>query len=279
MGVEVLLAGLACLLYGAAGVLALAPAREPGQRSGQGAMVTAVTATLCLTGGLVLRGVSTGRFPAFGGFEAAAWYAGAVTLASVYASLRHGVLGTLSAVLFPYLALIVVIGLAWPPVAPPPELQLRTWQVGLHVSAAFLGYGLFTVESLLAAAYLVQDRALKRKRVSRLARRLPSLEALDRVMKELIGPAFALFTVSIGMGAVLARVNGWGLRWLGDTKVMATGAAWVIYGVLLTLRQPARRHGRGLACVALVGFACILVAFLGVHLLGDSVHRFGFSFP
>ena len=66
---------------------------------------------------------------------------------------------------------------------------------------------------------------------------------------------------------------------MGDAKVMATGAAWAVYGVLLYLRQPARRHGRGLACVALVGFACILVAFLGVHLLTNSVHSFGFSSP
>ena len=115
---------------------------------------------------------------------------------------------------------------------------------GSAVGTAFCGYGLFTIESVVAAAYLLQDRNLKRRNFGPVYRNLPALETLDRVMFELIGPAFLLFSVSIAMGVGLAHVNKWGVRWTTDPKVLATGFTWLVYGVLFHLRRGADRHGR-----------------------------------
>jgi ABC-type transport system involved in cytochrome c biogenesis permease subunit len=104
--------------------------------------------------------------------------------------------------------------------------------------------------------------------------RLPSLEALDELMRELVGAGFLALTVSIVLGFVLARLNDWGWGWLADPKIVATLVTWVVYAVLFHLRAAQHRHGRKMAIVALVGLACVLFSFLGVHWVSDSVHNF-----
>jgi ABC-type uncharacterized transport system permease subunit len=268
----------AAALYTVAAILALrsalrteAPARpaEPAQSA------AAALGALCLGVGLVLHGSRLGMFPAFGAFEAASWYAMAVTVSYLLVIQRHDI-RALAAFLFPYLAVLVLVALSQIAVTPTIPANLRTAMLGLHVATAFAGYGLFTIESVVAAAYLLQDRNLKRRHFGALFQKLPALDTLDRVMFELIGPAFFLFTVSIAMGVVLAHLNKWGVRWTTDPKVLATGFTWLVYGVLFYLRCSADRHGRKVAWVAVLGFLCILLAFLGVHLLAQSMHNFGF---
>ena len=275
---ELMIGASAAALYTVAAILALrsalrteAPARpaEPAQSA------AAALGALCLGVGLVLHGSRLGMFPAFGAFEAASWYAMAVTVSYLLVIQRHDI-RALAAFLFPYLAVLVLVALSQIAVTPTIPANLRTAMLGLHVATAFAGYGLFTIESVVAAAYLLQDRNLKRRHFGALFQKLPALDTLDRVMFELIGPAFFLFTVSIAMGVVLAHLNKWGVRWTTDPKVLATGFTWLVYGVLFYLRCSADRHGRKVAWVAVLGFLCILLAFLGVHLLAQSMHNFGF---
>ncbi len=279
MSADVLLSIVACALYAVGTVLAIAHARDPAVPRGQDILVVAGSALACLLGALAVRGLRLGVFPAFGPFEAAVWYAAATTAAYLHVGLRREVLRTLSAVLLPCLGAIVAAGLSRAGGPGRPADAVHGPIVGLHVTAAFAGYGLFTLEGLLAAAYVVQDRNLKRKRFGAVCRRLPSLEVLDRTMQELIGPAFALFTVSIGMGLVLTRLYGWGLRWATDPKVVLTGAAWLLYAGLLYLRGRADRHGRRIAYVALFALLLLLAAFAGVHLVAATMHDFGLGRP
>lgn len=279
MNLGVLLTVVAAALYVAASVLAVAHVHEPAPARERDIMLIAVICSLSLVASLVVRGLRVGTFPAFGGYEAATWYALSVTVAYVYVGLRHEVLRTLSAILLPYLAIVVVLGIVASRAASPAAPPLHSLPIGIHVTAAFAGYGLFTLETVLAVAYLVQDRSLKRKHFSALNRRLPSLEMLDRAMVELIGVAFWLFTLSIGMGIFLAHAYQWGARWLSDPKAITTAATWVVYAVLFYLRRSADRHGRHLAYVAILGFVFVLLGFLGIHLVTDSVHDFGLQVP
>jgi len=280
MNAEMLLSVLACGMYAVATVMAVAHMRDPAPSRGQDMMIVTGAALACLLGALGVHGVRCGTFPAFGSYEAATWYAAAVTAAYLYVGLRHEVLRTLSAVLLPCLGVIVVLALPCSCGLPgrPPE-ALHNPAIGVHVTAAFAGYGLFTLESLLAAAYLVQDRNLKRKHLRWAGCRLPALEVLDRAMQELIGPAFLLFTLSIGMGIFLTHLYKWGTSWAADPKVLLTGASWLVYALLFYLRGGADRHGRRVAYVALLGFVLIVAAFAGVHLVAQSRHDFGFRLP
>ncbi len=221
---------------------------------------------------LLLRGIRVSRLPAFGQFEAMSWYALALAGSYLYLELKHGVRG-IGAFVVPCLALVVIAAL---PAAGSVVVDPGVGGVLLpfHVVAAFVGYGLFTMESVLAAAYLVQDRNLKRKQLGTVFHRLPSLGVLDQLMQELIGAAFLVFSVSIVLGAVLAV--GWhkGTQWLTDPKIAATVVTWLVYAVLFSLRVGGHRHGRKVALVALLGLGCVLFSFLGVHLVSDSMHDF-----
>jgi len=275
MSFELLLAVVAGVLYLGVAILAVAQAANPDLHQARAITVIAAISGTCLAVVLVLRGIRIERFPAFGGFEASAWYTLSITAGYLYVAIRHTTLRTVSGLLLPYVALIVFLGLRGVNTAPSSDLRLSSPLLILHVIAAFAGYGLFTMESVLATAYLVQDNRLKKKQLGKMARCLPALEALDRVMAELIGPAFLLFTLSIGMGVCLAHSNHWGIQWASDPKVFMTVATWVVYAVLFHLHRGADRHGRRVALVAVFGFVCVLVAFLGVHLVADSLHDFG----
>jgi ABC-type uncharacterized transport system permease subunit len=281
MTAELIIGCGAVALYGVAAVLAVANVvrtEAPRPTWVRALPVSATLGALCLGVGLVVHGLRIARFPAFGAFEAASWYALAVTVSYLYVSQRHDV-RALAAFLFPYQALLVLLGLFRIAATATIPANLGTSLLGLHVAAAFSGYGLFTIESVVAAAYLLQDHNLKRRNFGAVYRKLPDLETLDRVMFELIGVAFLIFSVSIALGVGLAHVNKWGARWTTDPKVLATGFTWAVYGVLFYLRCSADRHGRKVAWVAVLGFLCVLLAFLGIHLLADSMHNFGFLVP
>ena len=279
MGAEGVLALTAGGLYAVASCRAVAHMRATPPTRGKEILTLAGLGAVALLGVLGVRAWSSGRFPAFGGLDAACWYALAVTLTYLYVGVRHEVLRTLSALLLPGLVGVVALGLASAGSGDAPTLRAQSPLLGLHVTCAFAGYGMFTVEGLLAVAYLVQDRSLKRKRLGGLAGRLPALETLDRVMRDLVGPAFLLFTLSIGLGIGLAYANQWGRRWAGDPKVLATGVTWLVFAALYYLRRRADRHGRRMAYVAVLGFACVVAAFLGVHMVTESLHDFGVRFP
>jgi ABC-type uncharacterized transport system permease subunit len=261
--------------YLAATLLAVAVPREP-RPARERAVLSLMGAGALLLGAVLLRRcMQAGGLPVFTRFEALACYA--IALSATYLILLlpgrrplHGI----HVLILPYTALLLACGfpaLADPTPAPPPPQG--AWVV-LHVVAGFAAYAVFTLLSLLAFAYLVQDRNLKRKQFNALGQQLPSLETLDRLMSRLAVVAFLLFTLAIILGFRLVLRSGGGAEWFTDPKVGASLATWIVFGVLVHLRANADRHGRGVALFALTGLACLLFSFLGVHLVADSVHAF-----
>ena len=129
--------------------------------------------------------------------------------------------------------------------------------------------------SITAAVYLVQDNNLKHKRFGVVWERLPSLETLDVAMSRLVGVALVMLTVSIILGFALVRTSGGGDEWYTDPKVAATVVTWILLAIFVHMRASSGRHGRGIALMAVIGLACLLFAFIGVHLVSSSTaHTF-----
>jgi ABC-type transport system involved in cytochrome c biogenesis permease subunit len=272
-GIETVLAVGATTLYGAASVLAVLSLVRPGARRERGALLLLAGGALPLLAVLVIRGIRAGCIPSFGWFDALACYTMAATGVYLFTMARRYTPG-IAGLIIPYLTAILLCGTPAlrPEVGPPPSAQ-GLW-LALHVVAAFTAYAVFTLGSVLAAAYLVQDHNLKHKYFGAVWERLPSLEALDHLMSRLMGLAFLLLSVSIILGFVLVHRTGGGDEWFTDPKVAATLATWVLFAVLVHMRASADRHGRGVALVTVAGLACLLFAFVGVHLIADSVHAF-----
>jgi len=142
----------------------------------------------------------------------------------------------------------------------PPEL--RTAWLPAHVAPAILGLAIFAIASATSAVYLVQERRLKAKRFGRLPR-LPSLETLDNLNYRCVAWGFALFTLGIVTGSLLAKTR-WGTFWSWEPVQVLSVLAWLLYAVLLQARTLGWR-GRRAATLTLVGFALLMVSLLSLN--------------
>ncbi len=133
-----------------------------------------------------------------------------------------------------------------------------------HVVPAFLGYAIFALAACLSCIYLLQERQLKGKRRGGMFRRLPSLETLDELNYRFVAWGFALFTIGIVSGAVLAKVE-WGMFWSWEPVQVLSVLAWLLYALLLQTRTVGWR-GRRAAALTIVGFALLVVSFLSLNL-------------
>jgi cytochrome c-type biogenesis protein CcsB len=144
----------------------------------------------------------------------------------------------------------------------PPELQ-SAW-LPAHVAPAFLGYAVFAVAFCVSLVYLLQERQLKGKRHATIFRRLPSLETLDELNYRCVAWGFALFTIGIVTGSLLAKVT-WGEFWSWEPVQVLSTMAWLLYAVQLQTRAAGWR-GRKAATLTIVGFALLVVSFLSFNL-------------
>jgi len=153
-----------------------------------------------------------------------------------------------------------------------PELSPRLQSVWLpaHVAPAFLGYAIFAVAFCLSLIYLLQENQLKSKRKGDLFRRLPSLETLDNLNFRFVTWGFALFTVGIISGALLA-LQLWGALWSWEPIEVLSAVTWLLYAGLLHARTIGWR-GRKAATLTILGFAAVVVSFLGVNLVFPGKH-------
>jgi len=141
--------------------------------------------------------------------------------------------------------------------------ELQTAWLPAHVAPAFLGYAMFAVASCVSLVYLLQERQVKSKRRG-LFRRLPSLETLDDLNYRCVAWGFALFTIGIVTGSLLAKAM-WGTFWSWEPVQILSVLAWLLYAVLLQTRSVGWR-GRRAATLTIVGFALLVVSFLSLNL-------------
>lgn len=148
----------------------------------------------------------------------------------------------------------------------------NTWVV-VHTAFLFLGDAAFAVACVLSVLYLVQEHAIKTKRLGLLVRRLPALEVLDDMNAKVILMGFPLLTLGILTGVVLAK-QLWGSVWSWDPKQVLSLATWLTYAVLLNGRLTLGWRGRRASVLAIVGFVLVTFTFLGVNLLMKGRHIF-----
>jgi len=156
--------------------------------------------------------------------------------------------------------------------APTPELspQLQSLWLPAHVAPAFLGYAVFAMAFCLSLIYLLQERQLKAKRRGDLFRRLPSLETLDNLNSRFVTWGFALFTIGLITGSLLAKET-WGELWSWEPVQVWSLITWLLYAMLLHARSIGWR-GRKAAALTIVGFVIVVVSFLSVNLVFPGKH-------
>ncbi len=188
-----------------------------------------------------------------GGLVLVVWFA-----AGAYLLLqRFYRLPTLGAFITPVVLIVLVPALFGDPKHPEmmPE-RLRYPALTTHILAAGLGVALFGIAFAAAAMYLLQEREVKGKRFGALFGRLPSLDALDRMVQRLVRAGFVVYTVALVAGTMTASAI-WKSAWSWDPQQIASLVIWILYGGMVQLRHNGW-HGRRYALLTLVGFVLVL---------------------
>jgi cytochrome c-type biogenesis protein CcsB len=175
-------------------------------------------------------------------------------------------LAVLGAIVAPVVSLMILAAFAFGAANSELPPGLKTYWLPLHVTLAFLGNAVFALAFSVSLIYVLQERGLKHKKINALLKRLPSLEALDRLNYHLLVWGFPLMTLGIVTGSLWAGVY-WGNYWSWDPRQISSGIAWLFYGALLHGRMTAGLRGKKAAILTMFGFCVVL----GYFLLGDTL--------
>jgi ABC-type uncharacterized transport system permease subunit len=176
-------------------------------------------------------------------------------------------LQALGVVNYPFAALCAL----WPAFAGSSgrPIPLDDWRLGIHIMLSLLSAGLLTLAAIHAIAIAILDHVLHRPNSLHLARRLPPLQTIEKLLFQLIFVGFFLLSLTLCSGLlIIADRNGEHLA-----QIVLTAIAWLIFGVLLWGRRRYGWRGRTAIRWALTGYVTLVAAYFGSKLLlGDLVH-------
>jgi cytochrome c-type biogenesis protein CcsB len=104
--------------------------------------------------------------------------------------------------------------------------------------------------------------------------RLNLAKTLDNLSYRVLGLGFPLLTIGILSGAVWAN-EAWGSYWSWDPKETWALLTWLVFAIYLHTRLTKGWEGRKPALIASLGFVTVWVCFLGVNLIGEGLHSYG----
>jgi cytochrome c-type biogenesis protein CcsB len=154
---------------------------------------------------------------------------------------------------------------------------LQSFWVAIHVTCALIAYGAFTVATILAVVYLLQESQLKRKSLNPIWRKLPSLETADNACYKAISLGEIFTAILILSGMVWAEVV-WGKMWQWDPKQNGALAMLIIYGFYIATRSLLGWRGKRASYLAIFGFVIAIFTYFANYLFPTSIHTYGKGF-
>jgi cytochrome c-type biogenesis protein CcsB len=252
------------------------PAEEPEPRSrrdwGRFAMLITVFGWLLHAGSVITRGLSVSRWPWGNMYE----FVVAICLAAVTAYLVLAVRNK-ARYLGAFVMLAVVLGLGAATIwlyQAPGELvpALKSYWIAIHVGAAIVASGGFTVGFVATLLYLATARHEAAGKTGFLDR-LPGSEVLDQLAYKSTVFVFPVWTFAIVAGAIWAD-EAWGRYWGWDPKETWSFIVFAIYAGYLHARATAGWKGRKAGAVAIVGYAALLFNLVGVNIFLEGLHSY-----
>ena len=266
----------------------------PGRRAGNIGMSLTWLAFALLVVGLITRAAWAGRAPWGNMYEFSLASAAAITGVFLIVSLRRDVrwMGLL-VVMASLITLGVAVLLLYndsPQLVP----ALKSYWLVIHVAAAIVAGGAFTVGAAATVLYLAADRAERDSAgtgpqslpgwrgsirsansgaAAWVAARVPDAASLDAMAYRVNAFVFPLWTFAVIAGAIWAE-DAWGRYWGWDPKETWAFITWLVYAGYLHARATAGWRGRRAAMIGLVGFACFLINFFGVNLFASGLHSY-----
>jgi ABC-type uncharacterized transport system permease subunit len=145
--------------------------------------------------------------------------------------------------------------------------------VGIHISAALIGYTAFAISAVYGGLYLMLYHQIKSNSFGTFYQRLPSLQLLERMSEKssIVGVIFltvAILIAVVYLPDVLPTFS------YGDPKLIVTIAVWAIYVAALVAKYVARIEGRKVVILSLVGFVGTILSMTLINFVLSGFHRF-----
>ena len=225
--------------------------------------------------------LGSGMLPAANLRQSLDMFSWAIMGAALVVNLRLKVM-ILGALAGPLCSLMLLAAAVLPKVSAVQSAAFKSLWIIIHVFAIMAGYGLLALTCLGGLLYLIQDRAIREKKLGPAFQRLPSLGRLDSLNHQSLVAGFLLLTIGLISGAVYAQI-ALGTYWRWDPKEVWALITWLLYAALLHTRLVQGWRGRRGAWLGVVAFAVLVFTFAGAGLLFPGYHNFaslaGFGGP
>ncbi len=154
---------------------------------------------------------------------------------------------------------------------------LKSYWLVIHVSAAIICAGAFTLAAATAGLSLVRSR-LERKAggadvTGWAAAGAPPASALQTMTNRTIAFTFPLWTFAVVAGAIWAE-NAWGRYWGWDPKETWAFITWVVFAAYLHARSTAGWRGNRASWIVIIGWLAFLINYFGVNIFVNSLHSY-----
>jgi len=148
---------------------------------------------------------------------------------------------------------------------------LLTARLPIHALPAVLGYAGLAIGAVFSLLMLVLRRQIKRRKIGRIYRRLPSLRVLDTMSFHATLMGFALLSLGVVTGAMWAA-HEWGTLVPADPKLLAILVVWAMYGLGVASRWLPTVSRRVRSLWLLVCFGALTFTFSLLDLIVESRH-------
>ncbi len=163
--------------------------------------------------------------------------------------------------------LMVAVIWLYEPVAPLTEALNSYWLV-IHVVAAVLATGAFTLGGITSAVYLLKAR--RPDTTTGPLARIPEPAVLDRVSYRIHAFGFPVWTFAVLITGPIWAHEAWSSYWNWDPKEVWAFITWVVYAAYLHARSTAGWKGRNAAILALVGLGTLWFNFVGINYFSST---------
>ncbi|RNL62281.1 c-type cytochrome biogenesis protein CcsB [Nocardioides marmoriginsengisoli] len=191
---------------------------------------------------------------------------------------RRFKLAWLSPVVTGFLLVVLMLDalLLYDPVFKLRDALQSPWLV-IHVIAAIIATGAFTLGGMASVLYLIKERWLRNqgdpdrtpRRVGYLDR-VPGLVQLDRFSYRVHAFAFPIWTFAALIAGPIWAEAAWGRYWGWDPKEVWAFITWVVYAAYLHARATAGWKGRAAAIIAIIGLLTLWFNFVGINFFFGS---------
>lgn len=141
----------------------------------------------------------------------------------------------------------------------------------IHIFLSFASYCMLFMAAIQALIVRLQIRELKHQSFHRFwVNQLPPLQSMDALLFEMILIGFALLTIALGFGAMIATdILGQHIA----HKTFFSVLSWLVFGGLIVGHYRHGWQGRRMASMTLIGFGLLAIGFIGSKFVFEILLR------